>query len=71
MKIYVFFILNILDAWLSNITYYVYSLPNADQHLDKDSAAFQEFQTNFCNDVSFINVKKNIENLFSTDAIFT
>ena len=53
-----FFILNISDAWLSNITYYVYSLPNAEQHLDKDSAVFQEFQTSFCNDVSFINVKK-------------
>lgn len=42
------------DAWLSNITYYVYSLPQAEQHLNKDSSEFKEFETNFCNDVSSI-----------------
>ncbi|CAC5372080.1 Neurogenic locus protein delta,Delta-like protein 1,Protein eyes shut homolog,Fibropellin-3,Delta-like protein A,Protocadherin Fat 1,Slit homolog 1 protein,Neurogenic locus Notch protein,Neurogenic locus notch homolog protein 3,Protein eyes shut,Protein jagged-1,Neurogenic locus notch homolog protein 4,Sushi, von Willebrand factor type A, EGF and pentraxin domain-containing protein 1,Fibropellin-1,Neurogenic locus notch homolog protein 2,Protein crumbs,Neurogenic locus notch homolog protein 1,Delta-like pr len=39
------------DAWLSNITYYVYSLPQAEQHLNKDSAEFKEFETNFCTDI--------------------
>ena len=45
---------SIVDAWLSNITYYVYSLPNAAEYLNKDSADYKEFETNFCNDVSKI-----------------
>ena len=44
--------LYISDAWLSNITYFVYQLPNAERYLNPDSAEYQDFQTAFCNDVS-------------------